>query len=71
MGKYSHPVQAMETFVDQDRFKGTCYRAANWRHVGQTKGRTRNEKKHRIQASFKDVYLYPLTPNYAEELCRL
>ncbi len=70
MEKYGHPIHALETFVDQDRFRGTCYRAANWRHLGQTKGRTRNEKEHRIRASFKDVFLYPLTLNYAEELCR-
>jgi len=70
MEKYGHPVHALETFVDQDRFKGTCYRAANWRHVGQTKGRTRNEKEHRIQASLKDVFIYPLVPDFQRELCK-
>jgi hypothetical protein len=52
--KYGHPVHALETFVDRSRFKGTCYRAANWRRVGQTQGRTRNDRKHRIQASIKE-----------------
>jgi hypothetical protein len=66
--KYGHPVHALETFVDR-RFRGTCYRAANWRRVGQTQGRTRNDRKHRIQASIKDVYLYPLAANFKEALC--
>ena len=65
--KYGHPVHALETFVDR-RFRGTCYRAANWRRVGQTQGRTRNDRKHRIQASIKDVYLYPLVKDFREAL---
>ena len=39
--KYGHPVYALETFVDRSRFKGTCYRAANWLRLGCTQGRTR------------------------------
>jgi hypothetical protein len=58
--KYGHPVEALETFVDRDRFQGTCYRAANWRRLGQTRGRTRNDRAHRLRAAVKDVYLYPL-----------
>jgi hypothetical protein len=69
MSKYGHPVDALETFVDRDRFRGSCYRAANWQHVGKTKGRTRNEKEHLIAASVKDVYLYPLISNFRQELC--
>lgn len=69
MEKYAHPVHALETFVDQDRFEGTCYRAANWWRVGQTKGRTSNEKKHRVEASIKAIYLYPLVADFKEELC--
>jgi len=67
--KYAHPVHALETFVDRSRFKGTCYRAANWRRVGATQGRTRNDRDRRIQAPVKDVYLYPLTPQFRQELC--
>ncbi len=66
--KYGHPVHAMETFVDRSRFKGTCYRAANWRRLGQTKGRTRNDRENRIRVAVKDVYFYPLTPEYQREL---
>ena len=67
--KYGHPVHALETFVDRSRFKGTCYRAANWRRLGQTRGRTRNDREHRIQASVKDVYLFPLASDFRRELC--
>ena len=67
--KYGHPVHALETFVDRDRFKGTCYRAANWRWLGATRGRTRNDRTHSIRAAIKDVYLYPLSPDYRRELC--
>ena len=67
--KYGHPVHALETFVDRSRFLGTCYRAANWRRVGQTQGRTRNDRAHRIRAAVKDVYLYPLVADFRRELC--
>lgn len=66
--KYGHSVYALETFVDCSRFKGTCYRAANWLRAGQTQGRTRNDRAHRIQASVKDVYLYPLVKDFREAL---
>ena len=66
--KYGHPVQALETFVDRSRFKGTCYRAANWLRLGATRGRTRNDRQHRIRAAVKDVYLYPLLPDFRREL---
>lgn len=68
--KYGHPVHALETFVDRSRFRGTCYRAANWIHVGATQGRTRNDRDRRIQAAVKDVYLYPLIPSFRQELSR-
>ncbi len=67
--KYGHPVHALETFVDCSRFRGICYRAANWLRLGATQGRTRNDRDRSIQASVKDVYLYPLTPHFRQELC--
>jgi hypothetical protein len=67
--KYGHPVHALETFVDRSRFRGTCYRAANWLRLGATRGRTRNDRDRCIQASVKDVYLYPLIPDFQRELC--
>ena len=67
--KYGHPVHALETFVDRSRFQGTCYRAANWLRLGATRGRTRNDRAHRIRAAVKDVYLYPLVADFRRELC--
>jgi len=67
--KYGHPVHALETFVDRSRFKGTCYRAANWRRLGETRGRTRNDRHKRIHVPVKDVYLYPLVEDFREVLC--
>jgi hypothetical protein len=67
--KYAHPVHALETFVDRSRFKGTCYRAANWLRLGETKGRTRNDRANRIRVPVKDVYLYPLVAEFRRELC--
>jgi hypothetical protein len=66
--KYGHPVYALETFVDRSRVRGTCYRAANWLRLGATRGRTRNDRAHRIVAPVKDVYLYPLTADFRREL---
>ena len=66
--KYGHPVSALETFVDRERFQGTCYRAANWQRLGATQGRTRNDSKHQMRASVKDVYLYPLVRDFRQEL---
>ena len=67
--KYGHPVQALETFVDRDRFKWTCYRAANWLRLGETRGRTRNDRDHCINAAVKDVYIYPLVADFRRGLC--
>lgn len=66
---YGHPVNLLETFVEQDRFRGTCYQAANWIRVGQTQGRSRNDTHHQLVVPRKDVYVYPLTPNVREVLC--
>ena len=67
--KYGHSIHALETFVDRERFKGTCYQAANWVRLGSTQGRTRNDRNHRLRASVKDVYLYPLIQGFRRELC--
>jgi len=67
--KYAHPIYLLETFVDRSRFRGVCYRAANWRLVGQTKGRTRNDCSNTIKVALKDIYLYPLVKNFRKELC--
>jgi hypothetical protein len=67
--KYGHPIYLLETFVDTSRFAGHCYRAANWVCVGQTTGRTRQNKTMIPTAPPKAVWLYPLTPDYRSQLC--
>ena len=66
---YHHPVYYLETFVDQERFRGTCYRAANWVCLGQTTGRGIKEKTKRVTRSFKDVLGYPLCKDFRTKLC--
>lgn len=68
--RYGQPLVLVETFVDQTRFAGTCYKAANWIRVGQTKGRSRNDRDHSVQVPAKAVYVYPLVSNFREVLCR-
>jgi hypothetical protein len=58
--KYGHGLDWLETFVERDRFAGTCYRAANWICVGQTQGRSRQDRHHTTTVPVKDVYLYRL-----------
>jgi hypothetical protein len=67
--KYGHRIHLLETFVDRDRFRGTCYRAANWICVGQTQGRTRNGPRGASPVPIKDVYVYPLSKHFRQELC--
>lgn len=67
--KYGHGLVLLETFVERDRFRGTAYRAANWRAVGATTGRTRQDRHTCIQAPVKDIYLYALRRGFREALC--
>lgn len=66
---YGYRPVLMETLVDQKRFKGTCYKAANWVHVGATTGRGRmdRENKHKGMA-VKEIYVYPLSKRFRQEL---
>ena len=66
--QYGHAVALLETFVERERFRASCYRAANWLCVGQTQGRTRQDRQHRLQAPVKDVFVYPLHPNFRQQL---
>jgi len=58
--RYAHGLEWLETFVERDRFRGTCYQAANWKCVGSTRGRSRQDREHRLKVPVKDVYLYRL-----------
>lgn len=69
--RYNHPIVLVETFVERDRFRGTCYRAANFIKVGQTAGRTRQDRNHSITTPVKDIYVYPLHRRFRERLCQL
>ena len=66
---YHHPIYWLETFVDTERFKGTCYRAANWIYLGKTTGRGKDDQTHKPNRSIKDVYGYPLTRDFKARLC--
>ena len=71
--RYHHSLHLLETFVQPDRFRGTCYQAANWIRVGQTTGRTRQSRRQRdnlVHAPCKDIYLYPLTSDVPRQFCR-
>jgi hypothetical protein len=65
---YGHPIYYLETFVDPARFRGTCYRAANWIVLGRTTGRGHNAPTHRPTQPVKEVLGYPLTPDFRERL---
>ena len=68
--KYDLAPCLAETFVEQERFTGSCYRAANWLRVGQTCGRSRHDRHHTVQVPVKDIYLYPLCHDFKERLCQ-
>jgi len=65
---YHRDIVLLETFVEQGRFKGTCYRAANWRPIGQTTGRGRNDRYSTHRVPIKEIYLYPLDRHYQQIL---
>lgn len=67
--KYGHPLHLVETFVERDRFRGDCYKAANWKLVGQTTGRSRQDRYSNMSVPVKEIYLYPLTFRFREALC--
>jgi hypothetical protein len=66
---YNHPIWWLETFVDTERFRGTCYRAANWRFLGKTTGRGKNDQTNRPNRSIKAIYGYPLSKDFRNRLC--
>lgn len=66
---YNHPLYYLETFVDQERFRGTCYRAAGWKHIGRTTGRGKNDQTHKVNRSIKGVWGKPLAKDFRFHLC--
>ncbi len=68
--RYGHRPLLLETLVDASRFRGTCYRAANWIHVGQTTGRGRMDREHqKHRVAIKDIFIYPLVQDVPQRLC--
>jgi hypothetical protein len=67
--KYARPLRLVETFVDSSRFVGVCYRAANWVELGQTTGRTRQDRYRRMAVAPKSVWVYPLEKDFRRHLC--
>lgn len=68
--RYGRRPLLLETLVDTARFRGTCYRAANWIHVGQTTGRGRMDREHKAQGhAIKDIYLCLLVRDARQRLC--
>ena len=65
---YAHPVYLLETFIDPERFRGTCYRAANWLYLGLTTGRGKDDQTNRPNRSLKQLWVYPLQPNFRRQL---
>jgi hypothetical protein len=68
--RYNYSPVLLETFVEIDRFTGTCYRAANWTQVGITQGRGKLEKSKQGKLPKKYILLYPLVKDFKEQLCR-
>jgi hypothetical protein len=67
---YDHPVYFAETFIDTTRYRGTCYRAANWIFLGRTQGRGKDDLTHQQNRTFKEVLGLPLCPDFRERLLR-
>lgn len=67
--RYGYAPVLLETFVDTTRFKGTCYKAANWIFAGLTQGRGKYDRHTRRQETVKAVFLYPLRPDFRQLLC--
>jgi Domain of unknown function (DUF4338) len=68
---YGHPIYFLETFIDPQRFRGTCYRAANWIYLGDTTGRGKDDRRHEPNRSIKQVLGYPLSRDFRRRLSQL
>ncbi len=66
--RYGTDIALVETFVDTTRYAGTCYKAANWLKLGQTKGRSRQDRDRNLKVAIKDVFAYPLRRDFRKLL---
>ncbi len=67
--RYGYRPVLLETFVERERFRGTCYKASNWRYVGDTQGRGKLDRHHDARLPIKQIYVYPLVEDFRETLC--
>jgi hypothetical protein len=67
-GLYAHPIYLLETFIDPARFRGSCYRAANWIGLGLTTGRGHNAPTSRRDQPRKELWVYPLSKDFRRQL---
>jgi hypothetical protein len=65
---YGHPIYFLETFIDPQRFRGTCYLAANWIRLGVTTGRGKDARTHQPNRPIKVVLGYPLAKDFRQRL---
>jgi Domain of unknown function (DUF4338) len=65
---YAHPIHLLETFIDPARFRGACYRAANWIYLGLTSGRGHNARTSRRDQPRKELWVYPLSEDFRQRL---
>ncbi|WP_457554006.1 Druantia anti-phage system protein DruA [Desulfobacula sp.] len=68
--RYGQEIALVETFVDTTRYLGTCYKAANWQKIGQTKGRSRQDRYSKLKVPIKDIWVFPLQRNFRDVLYR-
>lgn len=68
---YGHPLYFLETFIDPQRFRGTCYVAANWIRLGVTTGRGKDAPTHQPNRPIKEVLGYPLVKDFRARLCAI
>jgi len=66
--RYGERVVLLETFVESGRYRGTCYRAANWQYLGETAGRGKCDRTHQAALPRKAVYVYPLAGDFRRAL---
>lgn len=67
--RYGYRPVLLETFVEKPRFTGTCYKAANWRYLGDTQGRGKLDTLHRRSEPVKAIWVYPLRRDFRQHLC--
>ena len=67
---YGHPIYLLETFIDPERFRATCYRAANWIYLGKTTGRGKDDQSKKPNRSLKEIWVYPLARDFQKKLCQ-